>query len=304
MPTLVPIRASSDGPRITVNELMKTPNIIPRRVLKLMDNEFIADAVLRDGGAAPSGIVEFEQSTPLFADSGSSIRSEFGEYQIVQSSLGTPMVVATVDRGMSMRVSDEMKSRNQVDLVNTQSTQISNTLIRDWDLAFQTAMLAGVSQILDVSGTRPWAAQGVATIRTDIMFAKKTIKNVTTGQANNFLAYNPDTIIMGVDGEFDIESNNTFNSLYRGNVASDNLGFNGALPTKILGLDPLVSRTWPTGFALVCERKTIGFISDEESLQATPMYRDQEHRCWRSDINRKSAIGLDQPNAGLLIKFA
>jgi hypothetical protein len=302
---LIPIVASGDGPRITVNQLVNNPRVIPRRILDLMDNQFIADSILRDGGNTTSGAVEYSQSMPLFANEGTAIRSEFGEYKLVQTSDGTPMVVTTVDRGLAIRVSDEMRRRNQVDRVNIQMTQVKNTVIRDWDLAFQTAILNGVTQIIDVSATRPWAARGTATIRIDIEQAKKTIKTAVTGlQSNNYLGFVADTIVMGPDAEFDITTDPTFNNVFQGNISDENLLYTGKLPNQILNLDPLVSVTWPAGYALICERNTIGFISDEQPLQATPLYRQEEQKCWRSDVNRQSAIALDQPLAGCLIKFA
>jgi hypothetical protein len=302
---LTPIIAAGDGVRVTVSDLVKQPRVIPKRLLNLMDNQFLADTILRNGGSAESGVVRFDQSTPLFADNGSSIRSEFGEYQIVQTSDGTPMVVTTVDRGLALRISKEMRSRNQMDRLNQQMTQIKNTLVRDWDLAFQSAVLNAVTTIIDVSATRPWASRGVATIRNDVETAILQVQNAVTGnQANNFLAFNPDSIIMGTQAKFDIVTDPNFLAPYRGNMASENPTFNGTLPQQICNLDPFVSRVWPQNMVLVCERKTIGFINDEEPLQSSPLYWEQKTKSWCCDTNRTSAIGIDQPLAGVVIKIA
>src|ERR1039458_3915897 len=45
-------RGYSDAPRITVNELLKDPLVIPALILDITQNEFIMDSVLRIGGAA------------------------------------------------------------------------------------------------------------------------------------------------------------------------------------------------------------------------------------------------------------
>ena len=55
MPTAV--RGYSDGPRITVSELLKDPLTIPALILDMTQNEFIMDSVLRNAGAATSGAV-------------------------------------------------------------------------------------------------------------------------------------------------------------------------------------------------------------------------------------------------------
>jgi len=302
---LLPIIGASDGLRVTVNDLMKSPRVIPRRILDLMQNNFIADAILRNAGSNDAGVVQFWQSQPLFADYNSSIREEWGEYQIVTTSDGLPSIATSVDRGLSLKVSDEMRRRNSIDRVNTQIVQIKNTLTRDWDLAFQTSIINSVATVVDVSGTRPWDGTGTTpTIRKDILTAKKAIRTaVSTNQTNNYFGFMPDTIVMSPLGEYDIEADPTFNTIYEGNIADEDLTYTGKLPNKILDLDPLVSLTWPDNYVLICERKTIGFISDEVSLRATPMYRDEVHKSWRTDVNRQSLMGIDQPLAGALIKI-
>lgn len=68
-------RGYSDAPRITVNELLKDPLVIPALILDITQNEFIMDSVLRMGGAAPSGAVRYSESTPLYADDFPEIRA-------------------------------------------------------------------------------------------------------------------------------------------------------------------------------------------------------------------------------------
>src|SRR5690606_22178650 len=119
----VPIVTASDGPRVVVNDLVKNPKVVPQRMISLLSNQFIADAVLRNAGGNDSGVVKFWSSTPLFADDGSSERTEGGEYRIVNTSMGIPSVAASVDRGLSILITDEMRRRNSIDRVNIQMTQ-------------------------------------------------------------------------------------------------------------------------------------------------------------------------------------
>src|SRR5215469_16312801 len=136
MSTIMPIQAVYDGPRVTVNDLVKNPTVVPRRILEIAQNQFISDSILRNAGSNDSGLVEFYQSTPLFANTSAAIRAEFGEYMFAQTSLGIPTVAATVDRGLSILISDEMRMRNKIDMVNIQMNQVRNTLRRDWDYSF------------------------------------------------------------------------------------------------------------------------------------------------------------------------
>lgn len=305
MSLITPVVSSRDGARVTVNDLIKNPRVVPRRILELAENQFIADAVLRNAGANDSGIVQFYQSTPLFADVPATIRSEFGEYRITTTSDGIPSVAISIDRGLSLLISDEMIRRNKIDRVNTQMMQISNTMRRDWDASFMGLFLTNPS-VQTYAVATPWATS--ATIRNDILHSRKLVNNATTGQqAQNFLNFVADTLIITETTSYDIQQSTAFNSgqgVFQGNLADQNLQYTGKLPQKLLGLDVLVTKSGgplADGFAIVLERGTVGFISDEEPLQATPLYRQQERRQWRSDTNRASAMGLDQPTAAVIL---
>src|SRR5260370_35960324 len=102
-------RGYSDAPRITVNELLKDPLVIPALILDITENEFIIDAVLRMGGAAPSGAVRYSESTPLYADDFQEIRPEFGEVPFVPTSIAIPRVWFSHARTMAIMVSGHMR---------------------------------------------------------------------------------------------------------------------------------------------------------------------------------------------------
>jgi hypothetical protein len=303
--TIMPIRGVNDGARVTVNDLINNPTVIPRRILEMATNQFIGDAVLRNAGGNDSGLVEFYASTPLFADSGAAIRNEFGEYQYVTTSQGIPTIVTTVDRGLSIKISDEMRMRNKMDQVNIQMTQVTNTIRRDWDAAFMGLFLANPS-VPTFAVSTAWATS--TTIRNDILKGEKIVDNAVTGaQANNFLNFVANTLIVTENSKFDILNSSSFNSgtgIFQGNLADQNLQYTGVLPQKLLNLDVLITKSGgalPDGKAIILERGTVGFYSDEEPLQSTPLYRDQPRRTWRSDTNRRSAMGLDQPLAAVIL---
>jgi hypothetical protein len=302
MSAIMPIQASSDGPRITVNDLINNPTVIPRRILQIAANQFITDSVLRNAGGNNSGLVEYYQSTPLFANTAAALRQEFGEYMFAQTSLGIPTVAATADRGLSLLISDEMRMRNKMDMVNIQTTQIRNTLIRDWDTVFFNLFLSNPSVPTFAVGTA-WATS--TNIRQDILKATRLVNNAVTGQQpQNFLNFNADTLIITELQKFNLLSSVQFNNIFQGNLADENLLYTGTMPQKVLNLDVLVTKSGgvlPDSSGIVLERGTVGFYSDEEPLQATPLYRDQPRRTWRSDTNRRSATGLDQPFAAVIL---
>lgn len=300
MPT--PVRGFSDSPRITVSELLKDPLTIPALILDISQNEFIVDSVLRDGGAAPSGAVRYSESTPLYADDFPEIRPEFGEVPVVPTSIGIPRVVFTHERAMAIMVSDEMRRRQSIDPVTRQLMQVKNTMVYSWNTAFYSAVVANASiQTLAVSNT--WASAG-ATIRADLAQACFLVENaniVSPSGVTQWLGFEADTLIINHATKNTLLQSSTFAAPYIGDIASENLQYTGTLPQKIFNLDVMVSRQVPSGNALVMQRKRAGFYADELPYRAGPLYRDEPRKTWRSDTQRASAIGLDQPLAITLL---
>ena len=300
MPT--PAYSSYDGPRITVDALLKDPLAIPALILDMTQNEFIIDAVLRNGGLTASGAVRYEESTPLYADQFPSIRAEFGEVPVVPTSIGQPRAVWSHERAMAIMVSDEMRRRQIVDPVTRQLIQVKNTMVYSWNAAFYSAIVANTSvQTLAVSN--PWASSN-ATIRADLANAVSLIENASISSnlgVSQYLGFEADTLIINHYTKSALLQSASFAQPYVGDIASENLQYTGLLPNKIFNLDVLVSRQVPAGNAIVMQRMRAGFIADELPFMASPLYRDEPRKTWRSDVQRAAAIGLDQPLAICLL---
>ena len=295
-------RSYSDAPRITVNELLKDPLVIPALILDMTRNEFVMDSVLRSGGAAPSGAVRYAESTPLYADDYPEIRPEFGEVPVVPTSVGIPRVVFSHERAMAIMVSDEMRRRQAVDPVARQLMQVKNTMVYSWNTAFYSAVVSNASiQTLAVGNA--WAS-AAATIRADIMQAVFLIENaniVSPSGVTQWLGFEADTLIINHGTKNTLLQSSTFAAPYIGDIASENLLYTGTLPQQILNLDVMVSRQVPAGNAIIMQRQRAGFFADELPFMAGPLYRDEPRKTWRSDTQRAAAIGLDQPLAICLL---
>ena len=300
MPT--PAYTSSDGPRITYNALLKDPLVVPELILQMAQNQFIIDAVLRQGGLAESGAARYQESTPLYADNTPEIRGEFGEVPIVPTSVGIPRVVLAHERAMAVAISDQMVRRRLIDPFNLQLMQAKNTMIYSWNQAFFSAVAANANiQTLAVSNA--WASSN-ATIRADIANGVYLVENAQITSAlgfNQFLDFEADTMIINHGTKNTLLQSSSFAAPYIGDIASENLQYTGVLPNRIFNLDVLVSRQVPTGNALVMQRNRCGFIADELPMQASPLYRWEPTKSSRSDIQRASAVGIDQPLSIVLL---
>lgn len=286
--------SSFDGPRVTVNDFLKDPARIPTLIVEMSRQGFLADAVLRNGGHTDAGAVRFLESTPLFADDNAEIRAEFAEVPVGTTSTGDPKVAYVLERALAIMVSDEMRRRQIVDPVTRQLQQVRNTLIKSWDDAFMSAILTnGSVNTLTVGAA--WSGASVD-IRADLNNARRLIDTAQTAQGAEF-AFEADTLIVNKTTKYDLLNSSQFQGVYVGNIANENLHYTGKLPNKIMDLDVLVSNRVPAGKAIALQRNTCGFIVDELGLQASQLYRDEPRKTWRSDVQRASAIGIDQPKA-------
>jgi hypothetical protein len=293
--TALPILSSQDGPRITINDWLKAPTRVPAYVLDLMKQGFLVDAILRTESECPAGVVRFEESSPIYGDSVIEDREEFGEVPVGRFSLGQPNVAYSRDKAQAVAISDEMRDRNDVDALARRITQMKNTMIRTWDDLFVGIALAHPS-VQTFAAASHWNTASYD-IRGDILSCVKLIDTVTDPQGSEF-GFECDTLIASKTTKYDLLRSKDFNAeYYGGNIADENLRYVGKLPNQIMGLDVLVSPRVPVGKAIFLQRKVAGFISDEKALSGTALYRDEPRKMWRSDFQRKAAIGLDQPKA-------
>lgn len=291
---------SQDGPKITINAYLKDPLLVPTVVVNMMDQGFLADAILRRAGSADAGVVRFSESTPIYADSTVRVRAEMAEVPIAQGSLGAPNNAYTSDRSLSVVITDEDRRRSNLDKLNVRMMQVKNSIIQAWDAAFITA-LTGNASINTFAAAGVWSGASYD-IRNDILSAAKLIDTAVDSQGSTF-GFEADVLVVNKTTKYDILRSSQFQTPYVGNIASENLKYTGVLPQKVLNFDTVVvpSSILANGSAILLQRNVAGFIADEVPLNATALYRDEPRKLWRSDVQRVSAIGFDQPKAACLI---
>lgn len=288
-----------DGQKLTVSALVKDPTLIPRRILDIANNMFVADKILRPGPSLPSGVAKYFESTPMFADDDVAIVEEFGQIPVGRNSLGDVKFLRAVKRALAVLISQEMINRNDVDAVNTQINQVRNTMVKGIDDAAMGTILGNAS-VNTIAASAAWSSS-TSKIRLDLADAIKSVADSTDANGGNF-GFTPDTLVINTTAQADFLSSDDVAKVFVGNVADQNPLLLGKLGPNFFGLDVMVTRSATlAGKALVLERGTVGFISDERPLQATPLYEDRPTETWRSDTVRASAIGIDQPKAACII---
>lgn len=282
------IAYSTDGPRITVNAIVRDPKLLPSRMLDVLSDKFVAEQLLRDAGDNNSGILEWFESTPLYPENDPEIVDEFGEIPVAHTQIGTPQFAKARKRALAVLISQEMRDFNRIDLVNKQIRQVKNGMLRSVDGALMGAMLTNAGRNTRVA-TAAWSLN-TSQIRRDVAGAMQQI----TDQKRD---YNPDALVINPSTATTLLTSDEVAKVYTGNAATDNPLLLGRLPGRFFGLEVFVTYQIAANRALVLERKTVGGYSDSRPLQATELYRHNPTETWRSDAVRSTAMFIDEPAA-------
>lgn len=300
--TGTPLGSSYDGGRLTVSAILRQPTFVQAYLLRIADDLFVGEKLFRKVQNCPGGVVVYHTSTPLFTGDTSANLEEFEEIPAVVGQLGTPASAVSRRKGLAVQVSEQMRTRNDVNAVNIQLEQVRNNLIRDYDSRFMTTMDVAVASSHVVAAAAMWAGTTSDTVRKDIATAAITI----TGEKRGF---RPNALLIDQTTAWDLLGNPNIWEIYRGAVAGQNpqltggVGNNG-VPTlgsggRMLGLDVWITMDGniTAGNAYVLQTKVFGGISDERPLRAVPWYEYKPKEQWRSDVTRASASFVDQPLA-------
>lgn len=296
-PTTEFVSSTDQGSQLKVSDFTKEPTMVQSVMTRMMDKQFIADALLRQAPGAASGVVKFTEDESLFAE-GIEIIAEYGEIPVAKGKDGTPRAVFTRKGGGALVISREMRSRNSIDVVNKRLRQIRNAMVKFWDDAFFQAILTNTS-IPTSAVPLPWT-NAASLIRTDLSTAKAGILGAVDSSGNEF-SFEPDTLVLHPLRAEAMQFNDQVGKVFTGNIAGLAPLYKGDLGVELSNLRILKSFRVPQTKAIVLERKTIGFISDEYPLETTPMYEQRERQSWRADTTRASAVGIDAPKAAYIL---
>lgn len=294
----------SDGTRFTVSDLIKQPLFVPTKLKELMENQFISEALLRNAGANPSGVVAYREGDPTFLDQDVQDIAEFGEIPVSSGQLGIPRTAYAVKKALGIRVSKEMIDENDIDAVNKQMTGLRNTFIRANDRMAKALLSSATVPTLPVSAA--WDV-ALGKPRTDITRAIEKVTTAAPAEAteDEYYGFAPDTIVLHPGLLATLMDNEQILRVFNGNIANESIAYTGAIPGSLLGLSVIQSRTFPIDKALILERGTVGFYSDTRPLQFTALYPEGNgpnggpRETWRSDASHKRVMGLDQPKAAI-----
>lgn len=298
---------SSSGNRLFVNDLIKDPLLIRGRLLDMARNQFMMEDVLRRVPGTQSGVVQWSETTPLFASEDPSIVAEGGEIPLIQGEDGVPRAAFTVKIAAGIEITREARDRNRIDQVNKRLTQVRNSFVRVHERRMLSALNAAATLTMD--STLPWTTNTAAPIRSDVLTAIRTVREANASNTpggpdvNDYLGYEPDTLVMSTRTEALFFNNDSVTEVYERGSSLDMKQpmYTGTLEKTFMGLRVLTSRFMEDDVVWIMERKTVGGFSDERPLGVTPLYEDKPREVWRADAVRRTAIFIDEPKAAIKI---
>ena len=289
---------SQSGPRLTVNDLVNDPHMVPAIILDALDQGFLAPAVLRDGGSNPNtDLTKYAESTPLYINQEIPDRAEGGEIPIVTGLRGELKFVRARQKFVRVPITREQRDFNQLNEVTTTLQQVINTFKMTYDkLFFETVRAAG-SGVHTVACTNAWDTP-TGTPRLDILAAAKLISQSSDAQGSRY-NFRADTLLVNDTTSYDLIASEDFNEVYAngGNIADEHLLYTGKLPQKIMSYDVLESPLVPAGEAYLMMRNRCGFYRDTWPLEVLPLVEEPKHLSWFTRVGRMTSIGIDNPMA-------
>lgn len=297
MPTTEFVSSSDASQQLKVNDFIKQPTLVQSVVTNMLNKQFVADALLRKAPGAAGGVVKFHEDESLFAE-GIEIIAEYGEIPVAKGQDGTPRAVFSVQGGGALLISEAMRRRNSIDLVNKRLRQIKNAMVKFWDDRFMAAVFSNGS-IPTYAAPLAWT-DTTSKILFDLAKANEQVLGQVDGNGNEF-NFQPDTLLVNPLRASSMSYNDQIGKLFQGNIANENPLYTGDTGRDVSGFRLLKSFRVPVNKAVLMERKTLGFISDEVDLSTTPMYEQRERQSHRSDTTRTSAIGIDAPKSAVIL---
>lgn len=306
------ITSVDDGPRLTVSQLVKSPTLVPKRIVQMAGQGFMVDSLLRQGPPIPGGSLIFSESEPLYADENPMNVEEFGEIPLTTTSTGEMRVAKSVKKALGFRISQESIDRNNFDKVQQDMVKLKNSFAKTYEDVFLQTLLAALPTLAttNANGWVDTAASAAGTgIFADLSHAIYNIKNAdadtSNGTGEQKFHFQPDTIVLNdlIVAKLLLNPDIT-KVLQVGDVASRQplvTGDSTDLFMKAFGLRVIRSWRLSPDKAIILQSKVIGGVSDERVLGATPLYEHKPTETWRSDVTRMSAVFIDQPKAGLVL---
>lgn len=150
-----PLIPALNGRTLTLDIALRSPTIIRDRIAALADEQILLPRFFRQFGARVEGgalAYSVLASSDLFTTDVEK-RAPGSEYRVVEGVSPEPMLAVVEDWGGRFQVTDEQLTRNAVNYLDQQTTQLANTIARKLDTRAVAALqAANVGSLVPAAG--------------------------------------------------------------------------------------------------------------------------------------------------------
>jgi hypothetical protein len=299
--TYPPSAPTISGDNVTISRFLNNPSLIARRLRTLLEQRYIADALLTGRyNATGSGSIEYETGETIFSGEDPRAVAPGAEYPLVNPTTGPASLAKTVNWGQDALITDASIARRAMDPVNRAMIKLANQNVKYVDSVALSAISSAVTQ--STAAAAAWTGATAAQILKDVGLAKANILALNQG-------YDPDTVVIN-----DVQWVNAMVAFVAAGyvpreTASSNPAITGEFPT-ILGLRWLASPNVPiANAALVLDSQQLGGMADEDlggpgytsaggvGIQAKSIRKDDTDE-WRVRCRRVTVPVVVEPASG------
>lgn len=292
-----PASPTLSGDTLTINRFLNSPTLVARRLRTILEQRYIADALLTGRYTVVGGAVQYETGESLFTADNPRAVAPGSEYPLTTAPTGVASIAKTVKWGQDTFVTDEAIARQNIQPVDRALTKLANQNVKYVDSVALSAIASAVTATQAAAAS--WTTSTAQQKLTDIALAKAQILSLNQG-------YDPDTVVVD-----DLTWAYAFASFTAGGFLPREGGnpvASGDFPV-IDGMRWLVTPNLPTaGTILVLDSKVLGGMADENlggegyasaggvGVQAKSM-RDDEMDRWRLRCRRVTVPVVNEPAA-------
>lgn len=263
-----PAPPSITSNNLTVDLFLTDPRRVQRAVADLARQRFIADVIFGDGIDAPGGAVIYDQVTAtdgsdLFLGRDVQPIEPGAEFPILTDEAPAPKVAATRKWGGRVKITDEARRRNRLDILRREFIRLRNTIIRKVDAVSIATLDAAPIQTLVGAD---WG-NSANNPRAHLAQARLLTEGVEAGYDLDTLVLNPNQaadLLLRTDIKDSISE-----------ARRDALVIEATLG-RLMGYDIVQSWRVPAGTAYALPRRQIGGIANETPLE-TRAYEKPEN---------------------------
>jgi hypothetical protein len=298
-----PAAPTISGDAVTISRFLNNPTQVARRLRTLLEQRYIADALLVGRYSVEGGAVQYETGEPIFSDENPRAVAPGSEYPLVNPGTGTVSLAKTVNWGQDTLVTDASIKRRKMDPVNRALLKLVNQNVKYVDSVALSAIASAITATAATPGG-VWSASSTtaAHILEGVMLAKQNIIALNQG-------YDPDTVVLD-DLSWGYAMTKFVAAGYTPRESvTDNPALTGDFPV-ILGMRWLATPNIPTsGVGLVVDSTQLGGMADEDlggpgyvsaggvGVQAKTIREDATDQ-WRLRCRRVTVPVVVEPAAG------